>query len=138
MLQDPQVGAGGWQCQGLQPGPLPPGPDAGGAFRPGLRFLEGLPIHVRLRHLHPGALSAYRGTVIKPILEEWRQQTFMGLPANIGEDRALTNPVLRQGFFTVYQRSALVHTVVPETYRGLVRMYLRWDPQQLPGKLGAG
>jgi len=31
------------------------------------------------------------------------------------------------GIFTVYQRSALVHTVVPETYRGLCRMYLRWD-----------
>ncbi len=75
----------------------------------------------------PGALSAYRGTALKPILEEWRQQTFMGLPANIGEDRALTNLVLRQGFHTVYQRSALVYTKVPETYRGLVRMYLRWD-----------
>ena len=75
----------------------------------------------------PGALSAYRGTAVKPILEEWRQQTFMGLPANIGEDRALTNLVLRQGFHTVYQRSALVYTKVPETYRGLVRMYLRWD-----------
>jgi hyaluronan synthase len=75
----------------------------------------------------PGALSAYRASAIKPILEEWRQQTFMGLPANIGEDRALTNLVLRQGFFTVYQRNALVYTVVPETYRGLVRMYLRWD-----------
>jgi hyaluronan synthase len=75
----------------------------------------------------PGALSAYRGTALQPILEEWRQQTFLGLPANIGEDRALTNLVLRQGFHTVYQRSALVYTKVPETYRGLVRMYLRWD-----------
>jgi hyaluronan synthase len=75
----------------------------------------------------PGALSAYRGKILKPILEQWRQQTFMGLPANIGEDRALTNFVLRQGYFTVYQRGALVHTMVPETYQGLVRMYLRWD-----------
>jgi hyaluronan synthase len=75
----------------------------------------------------PGALSAYRGQALKPILAQWRRQTFMGLPANIGEDRALTNFVLRQGYFTVYQRSALVHTVVPETYRGLCRMYLRWD-----------
>ena len=64
---------------------------------------------------------------LEPILEEWRRQTFLGLPANIGEDRALTNLVLRQGFYTVYQRSALVYTKVPETYRGLVRMYLRWD-----------
>ncbi len=75
----------------------------------------------------PGALSAYRGRALKPVLEEWRRQTFMGLPANIGEDRALTNLVLRQGYLTVYQRSAVVYTMVPETYRGLVRMYLRWD-----------
>ena len=75
----------------------------------------------------PGALSAYRATALKPVLKQWRTQTFMGLPANIGEDRALTNFVLRQGYHTSYQRSALVHTMVPETYRGLCRMYLRWD-----------
>jgi hyaluronan synthase len=75
----------------------------------------------------PGALSAYRASVLRPILEKWRHQTFMGLPANIGEDRALTNFVLRQGYHTAYQRSAVVHTKVPETYRGLCRMYLRWD-----------
>jgi hyaluronan synthase len=75
----------------------------------------------------PGALSAFRAAALKPILAEWRTQTFMGLPANIGEDRALTNLVLRQGYYSAYQRSALVHTRVPETYRGLCRMYLRWD-----------
>jgi len=75
----------------------------------------------------PGALSAYRAAALKPILKQWRTQTFMGLPANIGEDRALTNYVLRQGYYTSYQRSAIVHTMVPETYRGLCRMYLRWD-----------
>ena len=75
----------------------------------------------------PGALSAYRKKALKPILKKWLQQTFMGLPANIGEDRALTNFVLRQGYYTAYQRSAIVHTLVPECYRGLCNMYLRWD-----------
>ncbi len=75
----------------------------------------------------PGALSAYRAAALKPILKQWRLQTFMGQPANIGEDRALTNYVLRQGYYTSYQRNAIVHTKVPETYRGLCRMYLRWD-----------
>ncbi|MFH1595958.1 MAG: glycosyltransferase [Pseudomonadota bacterium] len=75
----------------------------------------------------PGALSAYRRKALKPILRNWLHQTFMGLPATIGEDRALTNYVLRQGYYTAYQRSAIVHTVVPECYRGLCKMYLRWD-----------
>jgi hyaluronan synthase len=75
----------------------------------------------------PGALSAYRRTALSPILDEWLEQTFLGLPATIGEDRALTNFILRQGYYASYQRSAIVHTVVPETYQGLCRMYLRWD-----------
>ena len=75
----------------------------------------------------PGALSAYRRQAIIPILEKWRAQTFLGGPANIGEDRALTNFVMRQGFYITYQRSAVTHTTVPETYQGLCRMYLRWD-----------
>lgn len=75
----------------------------------------------------PGALSAYRRQAIWPVLEEWRRQTFLGHPCTIGEDRAFTNLVLRQGYTTFYQRSAVVYTIVPETYRGLCRMFLRWD-----------
>jgi hyaluronan synthase len=75
----------------------------------------------------PGALSAYRRTAVLPILDKWLKQTFLGAPATIGEDRALTNFVLRQGFYAVYQRTARVHTVVPETYKGLCKMFLRWD-----------
>ena len=45
----------------------------------------------------PGALSAYRREAIMPILEEWRGQTFLGTRCTIGEDRAFTNLILRQG-----------------------------------------
>ena len=75
----------------------------------------------------PGALSAYRREAIFPILDEWRHQTFLGVRCTIGEDRAFTNLVLRQGYDTVYQRRAVVYTTVPESYRGLSRMFLRWD-----------
>jgi hyaluronan synthase len=75
----------------------------------------------------PGALSAYRREAVEPVLEEWRQQTFLGRTCTIGEDRAFTNLVLRRGYHTFYQRSAVVYTMVPETYRGLCKMFLRWD-----------
>ncbi len=75
----------------------------------------------------PGALSAYRRQSIFPILENWRLQNFLGVSCTIGEDRAFTNFVLRQGYRTVYQRSAVVHTLVPENYQSLCRMFLRWD-----------
>ncbi len=75
----------------------------------------------------PGALSAYRRQAIFNILEAWRHQTFLGRQCTIGEDRAFTNLILQQGYHTVYQRSAMVYTTVPETYRGMCKMFLRWD-----------
>jgi hyaluronan synthase len=60
-------------------------------------------------------------------MDEWATQRFLGRPVNHGEDQALTNIVLRQGFDTVYQRTAVVHTLVPTNYQQLSRMFLRWD-----------
>jgi len=75
----------------------------------------------------PGSLSAYRRAALRPHLEAWRRQTFLGAPCRHSEDRALTNFILRGGHYTYYQRTAVVHTLVPETYRGVCRMYLRWE-----------
>ena len=74
----------------------------------------------------PGALSAYRASVIQEHMDAWINQTFMGVRANIGEDRALTNLVLRNGYRVAYQRDAVVLTKVPTTLRGLRLMLLRW------------
>lgn len=74
----------------------------------------------------PGALSAYRAETLKPLLAGWSVQTFMGKPANIGEDRALTNLVIASGLRVVYQREAVVLTKVPVRFQGLRRMLLRW------------
>lgn len=75
----------------------------------------------------PGALSAYRKAALMPVLDEWLNQTFMGRPAGIGEDRALTNLLLREEHDIVMQRSAAIYTNVPETYQGLCKMLLRWE-----------
>ena len=75
----------------------------------------------------PGSLSAYRRAALLPVLPAWLQQTFLGAPCPHSEDRALTNFILRRGYYTGYQRTAVVHTMVPETYRGVCKMYLRWE-----------
>ena len=75
----------------------------------------------------PGALSAYRLSSVHKVLERWCNQTFLGEVCTIGEDRALTNLILEQGLKTIYQRKAVVHTIVPETYVQLTKMFLRWD-----------
>ena len=74
----------------------------------------------------PGALSSYRAKVVKPHLAAWADQTFMGKPATIGEDRALTNIALGTGHRVVYQRNAVVLTKMPLRYTGLRKMLLRW------------
>lgn len=75
----------------------------------------------------PGALTAYRTSIVREVLEDWLKQTFLGAPCTYGEDRAITNMILAAGYNTVYQRSAHVHTMAPENYTQLCRMFLRWD-----------
>ncbi|HET9470486.1 MAG TPA: glycosyltransferase family 2 protein, partial [Usitatibacter sp.] len=75
----------------------------------------------------PGALSAYRTRAFREVLERWESQRFLGVPCTYGEDRALTNLMFERGYDAVYQSTAVVHTVVPETYSKLCKMYLRWN-----------
>src|SRR5690242_2211881 len=90
-------------------------------------FLRSAQSIFRTVYCCPGALAAYRTAVVREVLEAWERQTFLGVPCTYGEDRALTNLILGTGCDTVYQRTAVVHTVVPETYGKLCKMYLRWD-----------
>ena len=74
----------------------------------------------------PGALAAYRRTAVFACLPAWINQTFMGRPSDIGEDRAMTNMILKQGHKVLFQRNAIAYTNVPESYTGLYKMFIRW------------
>ncbi len=74
----------------------------------------------------PGALAAYRKTAVLECLPEWMNQTFMGQPSDIGEDRAMTNMILKQGKHVLFQSNAIAYTNVPEKYTGLYKMFIRW------------
>lgn len=74
----------------------------------------------------PGALAAYRSSAVFACLPDWINQTFMGKPSDIGEDRAMTNMILKQGHHVLFQRNAYCYTNVPEKYRGLYKMFIRW------------
>ena len=75
----------------------------------------------------PGAFSAYRRSAVEHVLDDWNNQTFMGKPSTIAEDRALTNLVLREGHEIVFQSDAVVWTNVPTTFRQMAKMYQRWE-----------
>ena len=75
----------------------------------------------------PGALSAYRAAAVNRVLERWRTQVFLGSRCTFGEDRAMTNYLLEANYDALYQRTAVVHTIVPNRYWKLCKMLLRWD-----------
>ncbi|SHI45945.1 glycosyltransferase [Aquimarina spongiae] len=75
----------------------------------------------------PGALSAYRREAVFNCLEQWITQTFLGQVSKIGEDRAMTNMILKQGYKVFFQRNALVYTNTPEKYKNLYKMFIRWE-----------
>lgn len=77
-----------------------------------------------------GCCSAYRRDAILPLLDAWESQTFLGVPATFGDDRALTNRVLRR-YKVVYQASARSETMVPEDLRVFLRQQLRWKKSWL-------
>ena len=72
-----------------------------------------------------GCFSAYRREAILPRLEWWSNQSFLGVPSTFGDDRSLTNCVMRD-WKVRYASDAVSHTLVPTTFRTFMRQQLRW------------
>ncbi|MEA2143711.1 MAG: hyaluronan synthase [Solirubrobacteraceae bacterium] len=72
-----------------------------------------------------GCFAAYRRRAIAPHLQDWEHQTFLGAPATFGDDRSLTNYVLRDWRVT-YEASAVSHTIVPATFKQFLVQQVRW------------
>ncbi len=126
MAKDEKIGsvAGNVEVLNINGGTIPRILDVNFAFSFGL--MRSAQSAVRAVFCAPGALTACRRDVVMPHLDGWLHQKFMGKPANIGEDRALTNIILRAGYGVTFQRSATVLTQVPEDYAGMSKMMIRW------------
>ena len=73
----------------------------------------------------PGCCSAYRRAYLNEFIDEWLGQTFLGEPCTFGDDRSLTNFVIRK-YNAVYSSEALAYTVVPDTFGKYVKQQQRW------------
>lgn len=73
-----------------------------------------------------GAFSVYRRSILDEIIHKWHGQTFMGRRCTYGEDRSLTNHILRTGAGAVFQRTATAFTEVPEKLFKILKMLTRW------------
>lgn len=72
-----------------------------------------------------GCFSAYRREAILPRLEWWERQTFLGVESTFGDDRSLTNCVLRD-WRVLYEKRAVSHTIVPAGFRAFIVQQTRW------------
>jgi hyaluronan synthase len=73
-----------------------------------------------------GRTIAYRREAFEPAVDRMVHQRVLGVPLQIGDDRVLTNELLRNGWRTVYQSTALVHTDAPSGWRAFWSQQLRW------------
>jgi hyaluronan synthase len=80
---------------------------------------------------NPGCFSAYRRSAVLPLLAGWEHQRFLGTECTFGDDRSLTNMVLRKGWVCRYHKGAIAWTDVPEQYRKFFRQQLRWKKSWL-------
>ena len=73
-----------------------------------------------------GCFAAYRREAVIDLLERWEHQRFLGVECTYGDDRALTNMVLRKGWTTIYDARAEAWTDAPEQYHKFFKQQLRW------------
>ncbi len=85
----------------------------------------------------PGCFSAYRKDAIVPLVQAWKEQKFLGTKGTFGDDRGLTNFVLK-GWDIVYCEKARATTIVPEKFSIYWRQQLRWKKSWIREGIFAG
>ena len=83
-------------------------------------------------------LFCIRRDAISPIIDQWLKQKFMGIVCTYGDDRSLTNYILRKGYKAIYSEKATSYTFVPDTFRKFMRQQLRWKKSWIRESLIAG
>ena len=78
----------------------------------------------------PGCFSAYRRSCVMAVLDRWLNQRFLGVRATFGDDRSLTNHLLRD-YKVIYSSEAVATTIVPERHRQFLKQQLRWKKSWL-------
>jgi hyaluronan synthase len=72
------------------------------------------------------------------VLDLWLHQRFLGVTCTYGDDRSLTNFLLKRGYRPLFAPEAKAYTFVPETLRQFMRQQLRWKKSWVRESLKAG
>lgn len=72
-----------------------------------------------------GCFSAYRREYMLEVLDEWVAQKTLGIDCHYGDDRSLTNYLLKK-YKMKYSPEARASTIAPETTSQFFKQQLRW------------
>jgi len=72
-----------------------------------------------------GPLACYKKQIVLDNMDAWLNQKFLGQRATFGDDRSMTNFILRT-HRTGYQDSAICHTIVPNKHPVFLKQQMRW------------
>jgi hyaluronan synthase/N-acetylglucosaminyltransferase len=73
-----------------------------------------------------GVLSAYRREIIEEIKDDYISQKFLNKTCTYGDDRHLTNLLLKRGYKIEYVHDAVAYTDVPYTFKQYLKQQVRW------------
>lgn len=73
-----------------------------------------------------GPFGLYKKSFLNKISEEWNRQSFLGKECTFGDDRHLTNLVLKYGGITTYEGDAICYTDTPTTLSRFISQQVRW------------
>jgi hyaluronan synthase len=85
-----------------------------------------------------GCCSAYRKSYVLEVLDSWLNQKFLGVKCTYGDDRSLTNFLLKKGYKALFSPKAVAYTFVPGTFRQFLKQQLRWKKSWVRESFKAG
>ncbi|KAG0305831.1 Hyaluronan synthase 3 [Dissophora globulifera] len=86
-----------------------------------------------------GPLGIYRMSIVADVMDNWACQSFLGVFCTYGDDRHLTNLVLREGFKVKFSHYAICYTDTPIRFIAWVTQQTRWSKsffREIPIQLG--
>jgi len=85
-----------------------------------------------------GCCSAYRRKYLTKIADNWLNQKFLGVKCTYGDDRALTNFLLKDGYKALYAHEGIAYTIVPDNFKQFMKQQLRWKKSWVRESIKAG
>ena len=74
-----------------------------------------------------GPNGMYKTSILEKVMEEWKNQTFLGKKCTYGDDRHLTNKILESSKKIIYTPDSIAETETPDNIYRFFKQQVRWN-----------